>query len=433
LAAFIAVAACGSDAPATCGTAGSTQACLCAGGASGAQPCLASGAWGACACGTTEDAAGGEVDAVASGDASDTATTGGPAVISRTPSEDATGVAPNVVITVTFDAPLAPTPAGSWATLHEGDASVAVALSVDGSVLRIAPQATLRTDTTYTVALTTAVAAADGRQLGASESWSFTTAGPVRIISVSPAGGATNVPIGASIEITFSKPLASHGSIVLDPPASYNFIVKDETTSALALLPGTPPALREYETSYEIRLTGDYVATDGAPLEPWSASFRTVFFDSGYYYKLHVERDDALTALDNYADGQRYAYMTAANTTGSHWWLAREGDWLLLGSEFGGDNLVLRAQPGSEAARLTPASFDDEQRWRLVKYNPRTVSQGDGQSPHNYYLESKAHGAPRTLGTTWNEAAGVYDVLMQDRSGNVGHLWWAARYGPRPE
>lgn len=192
----------------------------------------------------------------------------------------------------------------------------------------------------------------------------------------------------------------------------------------------TPQAPLRTEATYTVALTTEVAAADGTKL---GASASTVFLDDGYYYKLHVERDDELTALDNYADGQRYAYMTTANTNGSHWWFKREGDWLLLGSDFGGDNLLLRAQAGSESARLTPGGFDDEQRWRFVKYNPRTGVQGAGWSPHNYYLESKAQGADRTLGTWWNEGAGLYDVLMQDKSANVGHLWWIARYGPRPE
>ena len=39
----------------TCGIAGGTQACLCAGGASGAQVCDASGVWSACVCSSSGD------------------------------------------------------------------------------------------------------------------------------------------------------------------------------------------------------------------------------------------------------------------------------------------------------------------------------------------------------------------------------------------
>ena len=96
-----------------------------------------------------------------------------PLVSSVNPSDTQVGVPANAVLTVTFNEAVV-VPAGSL-TLSDGAGNVPGTVSVNGAIVTFDPSVILTDNTTYTVAITTAVTDLTGNPLAAGYSATFTT------------------------------------------------------------------------------------------------------------------------------------------------------------------------------------------------------------------------------------------------------------------
>ena len=113
-----------------------------------------------------------------------------PSVIERTPDAGATGVSVTTAVRATFSRAMnASTITGSSLTLtRQGGSAVAATVSYDAATnaATLTPTSTLATNTTYTVNVSTQVAAADGVPLASAVSWTFTTNATVCPCSLFP-------------------------------------------------------------------------------------------------------------------------------------------------------------------------------------------------------------------------------------------------------
>mgnify|MGYP001373219676 CR=1 FL=1 len=127
------------------------------------------------------------------------------AVLSTTPISGATGVLLNAGISVQFDGEIEPSTT-YFLAVNGPEGAVAGTRTVNGSAMTFSPNTLLAYDTTYTVNLPTTLRAISGSSLISDYTWSFTTmAAPVfRVLSTSPAAGATSVPRDSSVSVTFT-------------------------------------------------------------------------------------------------------------------------------------------------------------------------------------------------------------------------------------
>jgi len=176
-----------------------------------------------------------------------------PAVISVTPASGSTGVAVTAPVTArlnevmeasTFNSStFTLTPAGGTAVTGS------VSYSSGTSTAVFTPASLLAYNTVYTATITTGVQNPAGTALGASETWSFTTAtGPApTVTAVTPGDGSTNVVADTTVTATFSEAmnastitastftLTPQGGAPVSATVSY-----DATTLTATLTPNTP-------------------------------------------------------------------------------------------------------------------------------------------------------------------------------------------------
>lgn len=138
-----------------------------------------------------------------------------PTVTGTLPAAGATGVARATNVEVTFsEAMKATTFTGSTLTLVKQGATTPVSATVSYNATTrkatLNPGADLASNTTYVATVkggTGGVTDLAGNALGASKAWSFTTLDttPPKIVKVSPADNAQNVPLGTNVEVYFSE------------------------------------------------------------------------------------------------------------------------------------------------------------------------------------------------------------------------------------
>lgn len=129
-------------------------------------------------------------------------------VQSTLPASDAAGVLLNASISAQFSDEINPSTT-YFIAVNGPDGAVAGTRSVSGSTVTFTPSANLAYNTTYTVAIPTTLRAVSGSSLISEYTWSFTTMDfPLfRVVSTSPAAGATGVSRYASVSAEFSATL----------------------------------------------------------------------------------------------------------------------------------------------------------------------------------------------------------------------------------
>jgi hypothetical protein len=138
-----------------------------------------------------------------------------PRVTGVTPTNGATNVDPNASIVVQFSEPLnTSTVTGSTVSLSAAGQAVPVrhAVSDGGQVVNITPiTQPLATNTDFTLTVSTGVSDRSGNPLESTFRSTFRTASPdtvgPRVISFSPANGASDVSVSTNITATFSEPI----------------------------------------------------------------------------------------------------------------------------------------------------------------------------------------------------------------------------------
>ncbi|HKL48984.1 MAG TPA: Ig-like domain-containing protein [Desulfuromonadales bacterium] len=172
-----------------------------------------------------------------------------PQVAFTYPERNATDVSLNTAISVTFDEHINPITINNLNfTLEEVGGIVSGALTLNGTTALFTPDENLLDNTEYTVTLTSDIEDLAGNSFSG-DSWSFTTGSgqdteppQVEPDSVSPQDGATDVPLDASIVITYSEPIKPFEFGLIDGrPVTVTFN-KDYTIATLTptvpFLPG---------------------------------------------------------------------------------------------------------------------------------------------------------------------------------------------------
>ena len=135
-------------------------------------------------------------------------------VMERSPADNATGVAPNAVIRATFRYEVASGSVNTstfYVRAGSSTTNVAGAITCSGNTVTFTPEKRLSPSTTYHVTLMRGIWGVEPLwhdhhpHLQQDETWSFTIDTPPRIVNRVPAVGATNVPLGQNITITFDK------------------------------------------------------------------------------------------------------------------------------------------------------------------------------------------------------------------------------------
>jgi len=207
-----------------------------------------------------------------------------PTVTSRTPAAGAVNVRVDASVTITFSEAMDPNTVNVSTIELRDPASVIVPATVSydaaSSAATLDPIELLSAGTTYTArvkggATDPRVKDVAGNALAADATWTFTTAPPPQVLSVTPPDGAPDVLTGAAPRATFSKPLdpkSLNNSTILMQDAAGNQVPINHFygpgTATVAIVPQTP--LQPLQT-YTVILKGganDPHITDstGAPL-----------------------------------------------------------------------------------------------------------------------------------------------------------------------
>ncbi|MGE5416356.1 MAG: Ig-like domain-containing protein [Acidobacteriota bacterium] len=165
------------------------------------------------------------------------------AIQSTTPANNAVGVSVNPVISVVFtDNILAGSTYDSISLKNSGGTAVSFTKSINNNILTLTPTATLAGTTVYIVTIPVhAVKYSDTVDLANVYGFGFTTKDPTPpvIQSVTPANNATNVALGQTITVVFSKNVQAStnyiGITLVDPSNAQVALTKSISNSTLTL------------------------------------------------------------------------------------------------------------------------------------------------------------------------------------------------------
>ncbi len=199
-----------------------------------------------------------------------------PTVVSTDPADGTSDIPADKVIRVTFSEPVnAATVSSSAFTV----AGVSGTLNVNGAVVSFSPTTPMAYSTSYTATITTIVTDTAGNHLGSNFSWSFTTETdpdslPPMVVSTDPTVSQQNVPVGAAVSVTFSKPIDSA------TVSSVTFGINNGVTGAYTFngptVTLTPTSPLQYNTTYTASVGTGVADTFGLHLQSrYSWTFTT--------------------------------------------------------------------------------------------------------------------------------------------------------------
>ncbi|MBK7189453.1 MAG: Ig-like domain-containing protein [bacterium] len=314
--------------------------------------------------------------------------------------------------------------------------------------LRPPHSAWLADDTSFTITLTEAIRDVAGRPLTGGRTFGFRTAPPMHLVSSTPANGATLVRIENVLTMVFEFPVdpatVNSGSVSVTADTwvnnQYQPVIPGTLSVSDRTVTFTPTggAWQEYETGYRVSLTGTIRGSgnqrlDGNP----TFSFRTVFFDEAFAYRIFVEGLDGGRHLQVYSN--YWSLMHASITESSYWQFVRLGDWgwaiRNLLSETAGK--YFDAMDGVQSMRLVDVppggGVYTGQTWTPARYNNRGGRQGPQESPGNYYLSSQTFGTDEVLTAKFVDARQQWECFLESRQALVHQLWYFRRdYRFRP-
>jgi hypothetical protein len=203
---------------------------------------------------------------------------GAPTVTSRTPTVGATGVPTATTITAVFDAALDPTTVnGTTATLTtQAGASVAATVTYDDVAHKITinPTTALGANAPYTVKLKGGATGISGwgGDLASDVTWSFTTGAgaPPSVLSTTPAGGATDVAVAATVKAVFDRDMTAStitsSRFTLTPQLGSPVTATVTYNAATDTATLTPSAALQPSRLYTATVTTDAKGADGTAM-----------------------------------------------------------------------------------------------------------------------------------------------------------------------
>jgi hypothetical protein len=198
-----------------------------------------------------------------------------PYVVSHVPSVDETDVLTTTTIKVTFSEPM---DRGSTESALSTSPSVSGSFtwSFDNATMTFTPTSNLAYDTVYTVTISTEAMDAQGENMLAPYSWSFTTeVPPPYLVGHVPGVDETGVSVTTVVQVTFTESMdhvSTEGAFSISPSASGSFTWSfDDTT--MTFTPASPMA---YDTLYTATVTTSAMSQAGKYLESlYTWSFTT--------------------------------------------------------------------------------------------------------------------------------------------------------------
>ncbi len=197
-------------------------------------------------------------------------TTGAPTVISTIPATGATAVPVNTVLAATFSEAMNPATltAATFTLTGPGATPVAGAITYSGATATFTPTVVLAARTFYTATVTTGAKDPAGAPLAANFVWTFTTAPPPSVVSVTPLNGATAVALNTAVSATFSEAMNSAtitaATFTLTGPAATP--VAGAVTYSGTTATFTPAAALATSTLYTATISIGAKDPTGAPL-----------------------------------------------------------------------------------------------------------------------------------------------------------------------
>jgi len=178
-------------------------------------------------------------------------------VVSSNPTDGATGVAVNQDLMVTFSESLASTN-GIFVTTGGSNVVLNSSLSADGKTVTL--QGQMPDGVPLVLNVTGQVQDVFGRQLLQPQAIRFTTAdlSPPYVVSISPADHAIQVPVNASVAVTFNKALSATADLsnVITLSSVAGPVGGGVSLSAPETLTFTPTALLVNNTQYTVTVSG---------------------------------------------------------------------------------------------------------------------------------------------------------------------------------
>ena len=301
-------------------------------------------------------------------------------VVSTSPGDGATYVHPDAEVLVTFSSPLAEasvTPRTFEMT--SGNTIVAARREVRGATLALVPEQPLLLSTEYTVRVSTGVQATDGAALERDLFFTFTTQDYLRIVSLGPTDGATEVPVRSPVRVVFSEPL-DEGSIdarALVVSACGRIdgqMYQGEPLPGVVSVSGTElsylpdrGSFGEFETVYWIDVGTTIRSIHGQRLEgPSRTHFTSAMFD--YAAKYDLRDFEGFGGQWLYARSDRRLSTTGdQDDPASNWSITRTGEgYFTFTTDAFGSNWLLECCDVDDTPYLRPGSFAAGQRWRVV-------------------------------------------------------------------
>lgn len=205
-----------------------------------------------------------------------------PQVTSVSPTAGATNVPLTTIVQATFNEGMQPPQDGDFVLEGPGGAiNGTVSYNAATWTMTFTPAASLTSNTLYTATLTTNLKDLAGNALSVPHSWSFTTEyvdqTPPQIVSVTPADGATQVPLDTLITATFSEPVTgvdeTSFTLTSQDGAVAGTVTYDEATRTATF---TPASALSLDGVYTATLSTAIQDLAGNPLAaPYSWSFAT--------------------------------------------------------------------------------------------------------------------------------------------------------------
>lgn len=372
-------------------------------------------------------------------------------VLSTVPLEGAV-VSPVAPIVITFDLALERvTLNDTTVTVMAGATPVTGTHTVEGAVYTFTPSEPLRNDTEHTVTLTTGIrASAGGPNLASHVILNFKTMAGMRVVSVEPLDGATNVATSSAVRVVFDRPVLSRsvnadtfkvvtsgwvdGTYYDGAPLPGGFRVLDE--AGLTVDEGVmiqwyvaTQTLPEYEVRHEVEVTRRVVGADGAVLdEPFTSTFSTQLLSGSHYYYLRVdgEGDDRRLGLDT--SGNLPIFTDYTGGPGFDWYVVYLNDGKSVGLWNRAANEALRDN-GASAATVESWQGILGQGFQLRRYGGTNGRDEAHVSPFDYILKSNAMAEGQALRAEIT-TSGLVALFARPDNGHTGSLWYFVR-GPR--
>jgi hypothetical protein len=196
------------------------------------------------------------------------------------PSDGTTDVSVDTNITATFSDDIDSTTVDTNSFFINGVAG-SVSYDIGTKTATFTPTSDLNYNSTYTASITTDVEDLDGNVLAADYTWSFTTGSAPDTTaptanSNTPLNDATDVPVDATISVTFSEDMDAStidtNSFTLDNGVTGTISYDSNSTAATF----TPSADLNYNTTYTVTITTGVEDLSGNPLQAdYTFSFTT--------------------------------------------------------------------------------------------------------------------------------------------------------------